>query len=116
MATTTARGKEAEDRACQFLLAQGLHVLFRNYRLRGGEIDLVCRDTSHLVFVEVRYRANDRFGGAIHSIDWRKQERIIRTARHYMLVHHVDMPVRFDVIAMTGKDDIQWIKHAFEAE
>ncbi len=115
MPTSVERGSAAEDSACAYLQAEGLQILTRNYRLRSGEIDIVCRDATHLVFVEVRYRKSNRYGGALHSIDWRKQQRIIRTAQHYLLCHACDLPVRFDVIAISGTDNIQWIQHAFEA-
>ena len=114
--TTLARGNAAEDRALDFLEAQGLHLLMRNYRLRSGEIDLVMRDREHVVFTEVRYRRSDNFGGAVHSINVRKQQKIIATANHYMLRYGVELPARFDVVAITGKDDIQWIQDAFIAD
>ena len=53
---TLSRGKDAENRACHYLQAQGLQLLHRNYRSKGGEIDLILQDTDSLVFVEVRYR------------------------------------------------------------
>lgn len=113
--TTKATGNAAEDLACEFLQARGLHLLMRNYRLRSGEIDLVFRDQEHLVFVEVRYRKSRRFGGALYSIDQRKQQKIIQTAQHYLQRYRVTLPVRFDVVAINGPDDIQWLQHAFEA-
>lgn len=116
MSTTTQQGQDAENLACDYLQAQGLHLLERNYRLRSGEIDIVCRDGTHLVFIEVRYRKNERYGGAVQSIDWRKQQRIIRTAQHYLLRHRVDLPVRFDVVAISGTQGIEWIQDAFRVE
>ncbi len=113
--TTTTKGNAAEDRALQFLETQGLHLLMRNYRLRSGEIDLILRDREHIVFTEVRYRRSNHFGGALHSIDARKQQKIIATANHYILRFGVELPARFDVVAITGKDDLQWIKDAFIA-
>ena len=62
--TTTATGHIAENLAARFLEKRGLAVKTRNYRCRGGEIDLVCRDGNALVFVEVRLRRNSGFGGA----------------------------------------------------
>ncbi|NDA52824.1 MAG: YraN family protein, partial [Betaproteobacteria bacterium] len=58
------RGKRAEDLACDWLSRQGLVLVERNSRFRGGEIDLVMRAGSVLVFVEVRYRSSQAFGGA----------------------------------------------------
>lgn len=114
-ATTKDLGDSAEDLACAYLQAQGLHLLMRNYQLRSGEIDLVFRDNTHLVFVEVRYRKSQQFGGALYSIDYRKQQKIIHTAQHYLQRYRVELPCRFDVIAISGKDDIQWLQNAFDA-
>lgn len=114
MTTSQQRGQLAEDWACEYLQAQGFQLLSRNYRLRGGEIDLIGREGAYLIFVEVRYRTSERFGGAVHSIDLRKQQRIIRTAQHYLMRHSVDLPCRFDVIAIDQTQQITWIKNAFE--
>lgn len=114
MTTSQQRGQLAEDRACDYLQAQGFELLTRNYRLRGGEIDLIGRDGDYLVFVEVRYRNTEAFGGALSSVDLRKQQRIIRTAEHYLMRYAVDLPCRFDVIAIDSAQQITWLKNAFE--
>jgi uncharacterized protein (TIGR00252 family) len=62
--TTTARGREAEALAARYLECCGLRVVERNFLVRGGEIDLICRDGKTLVFVEVRQRSRSDFGGA----------------------------------------------------
>ena len=62
------RGKDAEERAARSLEGQGLHIIERNYRSRYGEIDLIARDGVTLVFVEVRARSTNTFGGAAASI------------------------------------------------
>lgn len=114
MATSQQRGQEAENWACAYLQAQGFQLLSRNYRLRGGELDLIGRDGDYLVFVEVRYRSSEKFGGAMQSISLAKQQRIIRTAQHYLMRHPVDWPCRFDVVAINQAQQITWIKNAFE--
>ena len=116
MPQTTTIGIQAEDRACAYLEAQGLHLLMRNYRLRSGEIDLIMRDQSHVVFAEVRYRRSNQFGGALYSIDTRKQQKIMLVASHYIQRYNVTLPIRFDAVAISGNDDIQWIQNAFEAD
>lgn len=108
------RGQNSEQLACNFLQAHGLKLLHKNYRLRTGEIDLIMRDDMTIVFIEVRYRKNDNYGGALFSIDQRKQGRIIRTAQHYLQYRAPDTQARFDVIAIEGDNDIQWIKNAFD--
>ena len=116
--TTKEQGDAAEDRALAHLLGQGLRLVARNYRTPGrggGEIDLILRERDGtLVFVEVRKRASARFGGAAASIGWRKQQRIVFAARHYLMWLPAPPPCRFDVISMEG-GSIQWMRAAFDA-
>lgn len=109
-----AGGVAAEDIAARFLSRQGLKIASRNYRVRGGEIDLICEDGATLVFVEVRLRGNSRFGGAAASITRHKQRRIILAARHW-LSRHGDRNCRFDCIVMDAPEEsrIEWIRDAF---
>ncbi|RZU35364.1 putative endonuclease [Fluviicoccus keumensis] len=116
-----AAGQAAEDAACDFLAREGYHPLYRNFRSRRGEIDIIAIRGDLLVFVEVRYRASDSFGGALASVSRSKQQKIIATARYFL--HHrprfSDRAVRFDVIAITGNPghwQFQWIPAAFLAE
>ncbi|CAG0974894.1 hypothetical protein MTYP_01438 [Methylophilaceae bacterium] len=109
-------GSEAEQAAAIFLQQKGLKLLTSNYHCRYGEIDLIMRDGKTLVFVEVRLRSNHAFGGAGMSITGPKQQKIIRTAEHY-LQQHGNAPCRFDAILMTKADanNIEWITNAFDA-
>jgi putative endonuclease len=109
-----AVGLAAENRAARFLEQRGLTILLRNYRRRMGELDIVAREGSVLVIVEVRARASDEFGGAAASVDGWKQRKIVRTAQ-LLLQERKDLasfPARFDVIVVRG-DDVEWIRHAF---
>ena len=107
------KGREAEARAAQHLARHGLTVLARNYRCRGGEIDLVCRDGATLVFVEVRLRTRRGYGGAAASITAAKRRRIELAAGHYL--SGKPWPAcRFDVVLL-GADAIDWIRDAFQA-
>lgn len=120
MGYTQTSGKQAEDLACQYLHAQGLRLLERNFTTRFGEIDLVMRDKDTTVFVEVRYRKRSDVVDPLSSIDLRKQQKLIRTARAYLQQQRDSAlsPARFDVIAITeygAQPKIQWIKNAFEA-
>lgn len=110
------KGQEIEQLACDFLQSQGLVLIEKNYRCRQGEIDLIMRQNNTLVFVEVRYRKNQLFGGARESITQHKQNRLQTTALHYMQRHQINDNARFDVIAITGaenRDNIEWIQNAF---
>jgi putative endonuclease len=110
------KGVAAEKQAQAFLIAHGLQWLGSNYRCPWGEIDLIMRDKEYLVFVEVRLRSSLSFGGAAASITWAKQQKLIRTASHYLLIHKAGNPqaTRFDVLSFEGKNPtINWIQNAF---
>jgi putative endonuclease len=108
------RGRAAEDIAAAFLQQHGLTLVARNYQCRFGEIDLIAREHSTLVFVEVRKRSSNAFGGAAASITAAKRDKLLRTARHY-LAGLARMPAcRFDAV-LIGADDHapEWLKNAF---
>jgi putative endonuclease len=112
-------GQAAENIAADFLRAQGLDILERNYLRRMGELDIVARDRDVLVIAEVRTRSSDRYGGAAASVDSRKQQRLIRTASQ-LLQQRKDLSqlrVRFDVVVVSemeaGCGRVEWIRHAF---
>jgi putative endonuclease len=112
---STALGQDKERLAGDFLVGQGLRPLARNHRCRFGEIDLVMRDGDTLVFVEVRYRASSRFGTPAETVDARKRRRLAAAAADYLQSHPSVLPCRFDVVAIGGQDQIQWLKDAFSA-
>jgi putative endonuclease len=109
-----ATGAAAEELAARFLEGQGLAIVARNYRCHAGEIDLVARDGDTLVFVEVRLRSSDAFGGAGASIDAAKQRRILRATRHY-LAGRREQPCRCDAVLLDRLDParVEWIRDAF---
>ena len=112
----SAKGQEIEQLACDYLQSRGLALIETNYRCRRGEIDLVMKQNDTLVFVEVRYRKNQDFGGAKASITTSKQTKLHATALHYMQQHQHNTNARFDVIAVTGaatRENIEWIQNAF---
>jgi putative endonuclease len=115
--TTTARGREAETLAARYLESYGQRVLERNFLVRGGEIDLICRDGKTVVFVEVRLRSRKDFGGAGASITATKRRRIILAAQHY-LADKPECDCRFDCVLLDALDinRIEWIKNAFSAD
>lgn len=73
-----AIGQSAEDIAARFLAERGATIVLRNYRRRLGELDVVALLDDLLLIVEVRTRASARYGGAAASVDFRKQQRIVR--------------------------------------
>jgi putative endonuclease len=114
-------GLAAERLAAEFLQAQGLEVLARNVRCKAGELDLVCLDGDLLAMVEVRQRLRADFGGALASVNPRKQRKIIRAAGFFLQRHAAwrRHAVRFDVVGIdglpNGTHSIVWIKDAFRA-
>lgn len=116
-ASTKARGDAAEDQALAHLRAAGLVLVARNYRTPGrggGEIDLVMRDGATLVFVEVRRRAGASHGGALASVGFAKQRRIVYAARHFLLRLGRESPCHFDVVAVEA-GRCTWVRAAFDA-
>jgi len=116
-------GVKAEALAADFLRARGLRILERNFWVRGGEIDLIAEEKTPLqtiiVFVEVRLRRSQRFGGAAASILSKKRRRILLAARHWLSRQKNRHPTcRFDCILLSRLDPtgIEWIQHAFRAD
>ena len=108
------RGEQAEQHACDFLIAQGLTVIARNFRCVHGELDLIMNDGETLVIVEVRYRKNAKFGSALESVNYSKQAKISATTEFYLNTLSGEMPrMRFDVVGILGDGDLQWVKNAF---
>lgn len=110
-------GKKGEDLACEYLQKQGLSLVERNFRLRLGEVDLIMRDGDTLVFVEVKYRSSQVFGGALAAVTPKKQQKIRLVAEVY-LQRFDEMPsVRFDVVGINPLGSgyrFKWVKGAFE--
>ncbi len=109
------RGETSEQLACNFLLKQGLQVVDKNYRCKQGELDLIMLDNQSLVIVEVRFRQSNIFGGALESITQKKQSRIIAATQVYLQKNKINSPIRFDVIAMSNEQNINWIQNAFQS-
>lgn len=107
-------GQVGEDQALLYLQQQGLQLLERNFRCKGGEIDLIMQDGAVLVLVEVRKRSAQKFGGAAASVTKAKQRRLIVAAQIYLQRYRMPPPCRFDVLAL---DDgaMTWLKNAFDA-
>lgn len=108
-------GRAAENHARRHLEREGLVFVEANYRCRAGEIDLIMRQEGTIVFVEVRYRKGQSYGGALESIDSGKQRRLRAAAEHYLQRRRsaADSPCRFDVVLITGSPrQMEWIPNA----
>lgn len=107
-------GEAAESLAAEFLRSRGLAISERNYRCRFGEIDIVAREGRTLVFVEVRRRSSEAYGGAAESITAAKRARLLAAARHYLARTGSHAPCRFDAVLIRGETArVDWIRNAF---
>lgn len=112
---TRTLGKAYEDLAADYLRKKGYTILEQNYCIASGEIDLIAKERDYLVFVEVKYRTNNRHGAPEEAVTVSKQKQISKVALYYMKSHgyRVDtVPVRFDVVAIK-KEAIHHIENAF---
>jgi putative endonuclease len=93
-------GRAAEQAACDHLRARGLTVVRRNYRALRGELDIICRDGDAWVFVEVKARTSDAFGGAAFAVPPDKRRQVAKVARHFLVAHGLldRVDCRFDVV------------------
>jgi putative endonuclease len=108
------QGQAGEDDALEYLKRNGLTLVERNFRCKGGEIDLIMRQHAALVFVEVRKRADHRHGGAAASVTASKQARLVLAAQFYLQRYRHPPACRFDVVAIDGTA-LTWLKNAIEA-
>jgi putative endonuclease len=114
-------GKDAELQALNYLQQQGLRLLAQNWLCKRGELDLVMLDGDTVVFVEVRYRLHAGFGGALASVDTRKQQKLVLAAQYFLQqeARWANQPCRFDVIALQGRGHsgtpLDWLKNAFDS-
>lgn len=112
-ASHLTRGENAEEQAHNFLLTKGLKPVCRNFRCKQGELDLIMLDKETLVIIEVRFRKTDKYGSALESVTHKKQSRIIAATHLYLSSNKTDRPIRFDVVAISGNGNIDWIQNAF---
>ena len=109
-------GARGEETAAQYLEAQGLSIIARNFRTRRGELDIIARDGMTLVFVEVRVRTSSAFGGAAASITGAKRARMIAAAGAYLCRLGREPPCRFDAILIDGAQGakLTWERNILE--
>ena len=112
-------GKEAEAAAEQFLRRKGYQLLERNVRIGRGELDLVVRLGDTLIFVEVKARRTDRYGGVSHAVTAQKKRQLVQLAARYLARHRLDnQACRFDVLfydaANPDSPILEHIENAFD--
>ncbi len=110
------KGQQFEQMAAEYLRRQGLSLIDKNFLARGGELDLIMKECSTIVFVEVKYRNSQNYGHAAESVTRQKQHRLIKAANWWMLKQGLNADAtdfRFDVVAIhSNGSHIEWIKNA----
>lgn len=105
MASNKQTGNFGETLACEFLKKQGYKILERNFRIRGGEIDIIAKDKDTLVFIEVKTRYTKEYGDPLESITPWKIRFLIRCAKFYCLkTKQIDLPMRIDAVSVDLSD------------
>lgn len=112
-------GRSGEDIAEQYLLESKYEIIERNFSCRQGELDIIAKDKSELVFIEVKTRTNNKYGNPIDAITYYKQRHIIKSIEYYLFKHKLEnIPMRIDVIEVYEKAEnkyyINHIKNAME--
>lgn len=108
-----SQGSIYEQKARIYLETQGLKFIAANQTFKCGELDLVMTDGDTIVFVEVRQRKSSRFGSAVESIDYRKQQKWINAANMWLFTKRNQSldtaKCRFDVVAFEGDNPPLWL-------
>ncbi|MFQ5585944.1 MAG: YraN family protein [Thermodesulfobacteriota bacterium] len=111
-------GKRGEEVAADLLKMAGYRVIERNFRCRGGEVDIVALDGKTIVFVEVKTRRSKEFGPPKLAVDGRKQRQLVKAALTYLKEKRLlNTAARFDVVGIVVRDDgheVEHIKNAFD--
>ena len=114
-----AIGNKGEDAAVKHLKRLGYTIVERNYFARVGEIDIIAQKDEYLVFVEVKMRRSEAYGGGVAAVDYHKQQKIRKAAALYLQQKEMEVAVRFDVVIIhsdgrhIAERDIEVIENAF---
>ena len=114
---TKIKGNEGESRAVDFLKSKGFLIIERNWRTKGGEVDIIVQKGEYLVFVEVKTLPNGTADMIQRELNYQKRQRIIKTSKRFLLKHrqYSNSYIRFDVIVidMPGLEPVYHIENAF---
>ena len=99
-------GKIGEQKASVYLKNHGYEILERNYRIRGGEIDIIAQKEKTVVFAEVKTRMQETYGTPAEAVNYYKRENICKTAEYYIMEKNLDLPCRFDVLEVYVKKSV----------
>jgi len=113
------RGQQIERLAGLYLFQRGAEPLLYNYRCCLGEMDIIAKQASWLLFVEVRYRKSLDYGGPSASVNWPKQQRLVKIAQYFLKTHSwtKNLDPRLDVVTVHGPMNnlqFEWLPNAIE--
>ena len=115
--STVKIGRDGEDKASKCLESLGYKIVARNFKRRGGELDIIAKDGEILVIAEVKTLPSGNIETLSHELNLRKQKRIIETSKRFIEINrqYNDSIIRFDVLVidMPGFPDVYHIKDAF---
>jgi putative endonuclease len=115
MAEHNQTGKRGEDIAEAFLKGKGYTIIERNWHSSHKELDIIAEHEGWLVIVEVKTRSGDSLILPEDAVDRKKIRRTVSAAHHYVCMHDINKPVRFDVIAIVFENGITKIEHFEDA-
>ena len=114
---TRKTGEQGENRACSYLISKGFSIIERNWRTKGGEVDIIAHKEHIIVFIEVKTLPNGTKDMLQKELGYQKIQRIIKTSKRFLLNHrqYSNCYVRYDVIVidMPGMPELYHIENAF---
>ncbi|MBF6628157.1 MAG: YraN family protein [Proteiniphilum sp.] len=116
MAEHNKLGWKGEDAAVKFLESKGHRIIERNWTFLGYEVDVVTEHDEYIVFVEVKTRASAEWGNPEDFVGKQRMRRMIAAANHYLIMHRIDKPARFDIVSILWNDrqfELEHIEDAF---
>lgn len=102
MAAHNELGKWGEDIAAAFVDKKGYEILQRDWKSGHHDLDIIAKDEDTLVIIEVKTRRNRLFGNPEEAIDYKKRQSLLSATNHFVKSHHINVPVRFDIISIVG--------------
>lgn len=103
-------GRRGEEEATRLLASKGYHILERNWRFYGYEIDIVAQNSEYIIFVEVKTRTSAQWGNPEDFVGKSRMRRMVEAAHHYLIENNRLEQARFDIIGAV------WNGNTFEME
>lgn len=112
-------GRFGENAAAYYLEKKGYRIVRRNYRVKGGELDIIAEKDGIIAFVEVKTRAPEPLVNGLEAVTAAKKKMMIRTSEEYSYRFPHDLQPRFDVVWVTVEDrkvvGFRYVENAFDA-